>query len=75
MARSVAFSDHSGPDWDKARSSGWRMADHLTLLSSEDEQDLLREAGFEDVAMFSAAFSFRGWVATAGRRDQAGIHG
>jgi tRNA (cmo5U34)-methyltransferase len=67
MARSVAFSDRSGPDWDKARSSGRRMADHLTLLSSEDEQDLLRDAGFEDVAMFYAAFSFRGWVATAGR--------
>ena len=66
MARSVAFSDRSGPDWDKARSSGRRMADHLTLLSAEDEQDLLREAGFGDVAMFYAAFSFRGWVAIAG---------
>jgi tRNA (cmo5U34)-methyltransferase len=69
MSRSVAFSDRGGPDWDKARSSGRRMADHLTLLSSEDEQNLLRAAGFEDVAMFYAAFSFRGWVATAGHRE------
>ena len=66
MARSVAFSDRTGPDWDKAKSSGRRMAEHLTLLSSDAEQDLLRSAGFEDVAMFYAAFSFRGWVATAG---------
>ena len=66
MSRSVAFSDRTGPKWDMARSSGRRMAEHLTLLSDEDEQALLREAGFEDVAMFYAAFSFRGWVATAG---------
>jgi tRNA (cmo5U34)-methyltransferase len=66
LARSVAFSDRSGPDWDKARSSGRRMAEHLTLLASEAEQDLLREAGFGSVALFYAAFSFRGWVATAG---------
>ncbi len=66
MARSVAFSDRSGPDWDKARASGRKMTEHLTLLSPEAEQDLLREAGFEDVALFYAAFSFRGWVAIAG---------
>ncbi|WIJ26409.1 class I SAM-dependent methyltransferase [Devosia sp. RR2S18] len=66
MARSVAFSDRNGPDWDKARSSGQRMTEHLTLLSSEAEQDLLLEAGFGNVAMFYAAFSFRGWIATAG---------
>jgi len=66
MARSVAFSDRNGLDWDRARSSGQKMVQHLTLLSSEAEQDLLREAGFIDVAMFYAAFSFRGWVATAG---------
>lgn len=66
MTRSVAFGDRNGPDWDKARSSGRRMAERLTLLSSEAEQDLLREAGFKDVAMFYAAFSFRGWVAIAG---------
>jgi len=66
MSRSVAFRDRDGLDWDKARSTGRRMTEHLTLLSSEAEQELLRDAGFEDVAMFYAAFSFRGWVATAG---------
>lgn len=71
MARSVAFSARNSLDWDRARASGRRMAEHLTLLSSEAEQDLLREAGFEDVAMFYAAFSFRGWVATAGRAEPA----
>lgn len=65
MTRSVAFSDHGGPDWAKAEISGRRMAEHLTLLSSEAEQDLLSDAGFTDIAMFYAAFSFRGWVARA----------
>ena len=65
MARSVAFSDRSGPDWNRARSTARRMAEHLTLLSPVAEQDLLHEAGFEDAALFYAAFSFRGWVATA----------
>jgi tRNA (cmo5U34)-methyltransferase len=67
MARSVAFGDRSVPDWDKGRFSGRMMTEHLTLLSPAAEEDLLREAGFEDVALFYAAFSFRGWVATAGQ--------
>lgn len=66
MSRSVAFSDRGGPDWDRAKISGSKMAEHLTLLSSQAEQDLLRDAGFTNIAMFYAAFSFRGWVATAG---------
>jgi tRNA (cmo5U34)-methyltransferase len=41
------------------------MLDHLALLPPEEEQSLLRQAGFADVEMFYAAFSFRGWVATA----------
>ena len=66
MTRSVAFSDRGSPDWAKAKISGSRMAEHLTLLTAEAEQDLLRDAGFIDIAMFYAAFSFRGWVASAG---------
>lgn len=66
MTRSVAFNDRGGPDWAKAKISGSRMAEHLTLLSSEAEQDVLRDAGFTDIAMLYAAFSFRGWVATVG---------
>lgn len=37
-----------------------RMA--LLLL---DERAMLREAGFGDVSLFYAAFTFRGWVAYA----------
>ncbi|MCW0199878.1 class I SAM-dependent methyltransferase [Sphingopyxis sp.] len=65
MTRSVAFGDHSGIDWEKAAATGRMMAERLPLLTPAEEVDLLLEAGFVDVALFYAAFSFRGWVATA----------
>jgi tRNA (cmo5U34)-methyltransferase len=64
LARSVAFADRTGVDWEKAMASAAQMA-RLPLLSVVDEEALLREAGFSDVELFYAAFSFRGWVATA----------
>jgi tRNA (cmo5U34)-methyltransferase len=41
------------------------MAQHLPLLSTGEEEALLQEGGFSDVALFYAGFSFRGWVAVA----------
>ena len=65
MTRSVAFGDRAGPDWAKAAESAKMMADRLYLLTSAEEEEMLREAGFSEVELFYAAFSFRGWVATA----------
>jgi tRNA (cmo5U34)-methyltransferase len=64
LARSVAFADQTGVDWEKAKSTAVGLA-RLPLLSVAEEEELLREAGFLDVELFYAAFSFRGWVATA----------
>lgn len=64
LARSVAFASES-LDLVQASASAAMMAERLPLLSAEEEEAMLREAGFTDVAMFYAAFSFRGWVATA----------
>jgi tRNA (cmo5U34)-methyltransferase len=64
MARAAAFADRAGVDWEKANASAARMAG-LPLLSVAEEEVLLCEAGFSDVELFYAAFSFRGWVATA----------
>jgi tRNA (cmo5U34)-methyltransferase len=66
MTRSVAFGDRAGLDWAKAAATGRIMAERLPLLAPAREEELLREAGFTNVALFYAAFSFRGWVATAG---------
>ncbi|WP_185983761.1 class I SAM-dependent methyltransferase [Aureimonas mangrovi] len=35
----------------------------LPVLSPDEDEALLRAAGFEDVDLFYAGFSFRGWVA------------
>lgn len=65
MTRSVAFGDRDGLDWLKAATTGSIMTERLTLLSPNEEEKLLREVGFSDIALFYAALSFRGWVASA----------
>lgn len=67
LTRSAAFADHSGSDPTKARGAARAMADRLPLLAPDAEEELLRQAGFENPALFYAAFSFRGWVATCGK--------
>jgi tRNA (cmo5U34)-methyltransferase len=41
------------------------IGDRLHVLSPQDDEALMREAGFEDVSLFYAALTFRGWVAYA----------
>lgn len=65
LARSAAFADRAGRAPETAFATGRTMAARLPWLAPEDEEALLREAGFDAVALFYAAFSFRGWVATA----------
>jgi tRNA (cmo5U34)-methyltransferase len=64
LARSAAFADRTSIDWGKAMASVGG-AGRLPLLSVAEEEALLGEAGFSDVELFYAAFSFRGWAATA----------
>ena len=66
LARSAAFAQRDEIDWPAARASASAMAARLPLLSAGEEEALLRSAGFRDAELFYAAFSFRGWVATAG---------
>jgi tRNA (cmo5U34)-methyltransferase len=65
LARSVAFASASDVDFARASASADTMAARLPILSADEDEALLREAGFSDVALFYAGFSFRGWVATA----------
>ena len=39
------------------------IKDRLPVLSPEQDEAVLRKAGFADVELFYAAVSFRGWVA------------
>jgi tRNA (cmo5U34)-methyltransferase len=65
MTRSVAFGDHEKLDWANAATTSRMMMEHLPLLTPSQEEDLLREAGFTEIELCYAAFSFRGWVGTA----------
>ena len=64
MTRSVAFGARAGLDWAQAGASAAAMSERLPLLTPAEEEELLREAGFGQVGLFYAAFSFRGWLAT-----------
>lgn len=63
LRRSAAFASINGVLDSRDEASIAVMADKLPSLSAEDEVALLEAAGFTDVELFYAAFSFRGWVA------------
>jgi tRNA (cmo5U34)-methyltransferase len=65
MARHAAFLVTSGIDPDQAERTSRAIDAQLPILSPEEDEALLREAGFSEVGLFYAAFAFRGWVATA----------
>lgn len=55
------FAAYAGMDLDQAAAIDAR----LTILSPEQDEAILREAGFSNVTMFYASFTFRGWVGYA----------
>lgn len=65
LSLSAAFADRSGADVAHWAASGALMAKRLQVLSDQEEEDLLREAGFSEIALFYAGLSFRGWVAVS----------
>lgn len=60
LTRSLAFAGNA-----LAESEAAAMAKRLPVLTAEEDEALLREAGFSDIALFYAGFSLRGWVAVA----------
>ena len=39
------------------------IAARLPILAPEDDEQLLRDAGFSGISLFYVSFAFRGWVA------------
>ena len=63
LRRFAAFAASSGvPEADAAK-AGKGIGEMLPALAPEDDELLMREAGFTDVSLFYAAFTFRGWIA------------
>ena len=65
LSRYAAFAVSSGVPEAQMRNAAEAIAARLPLLSPDEDEALLREAGFREVAQFYAAFTFRGWVARA----------
>lgn len=65
LQRYAAFAIASGADPEHARNARAAVAAHLNLFDPEEDEAILRDAGFSQVSLFYAAFTWRGWVAYA----------
>jgi tRNA (cmo5U34)-methyltransferase len=65
LSRYAAFAVARGADPALTENARATIERHLNLLSPEEDEAVMREAGFSDVSMFYAAFTWRGWVAYA----------
>lgn len=66
IARHVAFGAPEETDPARTESSRRAIATRLSILAPEEEEAMLREAGFSNVSLFYAGLSFRGWLSYAG---------
>lgn len=65
LSRYAAFAVASGADPALAQKARAAVAAHLNIFTPEQDEKILRDAGFSDVSLFYAAFTWRGWVASA----------
>ncbi|MCR5876249.1 class I SAM-dependent methyltransferase [Phenylobacterium sp. J426] len=65
LSRYAAFAVSSGVEPEQAETARAAVAANLELLTPEDDAAVLREAGFHDVELFYAAFTWRGWACRA----------
>ncbi|NWD44043.1 class I SAM-dependent methyltransferase [Pseudomonas yamanorum] len=63
LKRYAAYAVDSGVPPEDAQRAIAAISSHLPVLSPNDDEALLREAGFEGVELFYAGFSFKGWIA------------
>lgn len=65
LSRYAAFATMSGIEKSKADNAATMIGAQLPILSPEDDERLLEQAGFNGVSLFYCGFTFRGWVAYA----------
>jgi tRNA (cmo5U34)-methyltransferase len=65
LSRYAAFAIASGVDPDVAHKARSAVDANLRMLAPEEDEAILREAGFSEVSLFYAAFTWRGWIARA----------
>jgi tRNA (cmo5U34)-methyltransferase len=65
LSRYAVYAIASGADPEKANTARAAVDANLSLLTPEQDARILSEAGFRDVEMFYAAFTWRGWIGYA----------
>lgn len=65
LSRFAAFATASGVERSKDEMVRSMIGAQLPILSPEDDEMLLRDAGFHGISLFYVGFTFRGWVAYA----------
>jgi len=63
IARHVGYSAAPGADPAQLQQAYDTIRAKLTILAPDEEEEMLRQAGFTGVSLFYAGLSFRGWVA------------
>jgi tRNA (cmo5U34)-methyltransferase len=65
LSRHAAYLIASGLDPDKAANARVAIDTKTNILTPEQDEAILREAGFSNVSLFYVGFTFRGWVSYA----------
>jgi tRNA (cmo5U34)-methyltransferase len=65
LSRYAAFAISSGVDPERARAGAATIDAQLPILTPEQDEEIIREAGFADMSVFYVGLAFRGWVAYA----------
>jgi tRNA (cmo5U34)-methyltransferase len=65
LSRCAEFAISSGVDREQAKTAAEAIARQLPILSPDQDEALMRKAGFTDINTFYVGLAFRGWVARA----------
>ncbi len=65
LARYARYAAGPGGDPERIAASAAALGAHLPLLAPEEDEELLRRAGFRNPARFYAALTLQGWLAHA----------
>jgi tRNA (cmo5U34)-methyltransferase len=65
LKRYAAFALGAGADPAQSEKMRAAVEAHLSLYEPDEDAAMLRDAGFKNVSLFYAAFTWRGWVAYA----------
>lgn len=65
LCRCADFAISSGVDPEQARAAMAAIGKQLPILAPEQDEELMRRAGFSGISTFYTGLAFRGWVAHA----------